>query len=216
MEDIQKGADVSLTENNDKTTELIERLGGLENAIKVQIEKATGFTLFHSFQKRQEQLKSAKNFWGTVIGCLVIVSIGLSVWIMSNHQTFDVAFYLKLSISIPLIYAISFSTVQYSRERKLEEEYAFKSNISISLDPYQEMVSRLMKFDGADPEYAKVEQAKFTAFIIDAITKVFTSPTERVFDSPLKERPITDRALEKTVKLATAVAEIVKAGKPGV
>jgi hypothetical protein len=55
-----------------------------------------------------------------------------------------VAFYLKLSLSLPLIYAITFCTVQYSRERKLEEEYAFKSNISVSLDPYRELVEKLV------------------------------------------------------------------------
>lgn len=215
IEDTQKGADTSVTTNNEKTDALIQRLSILEDGIKVQIEKATGFTLFHSFQKRQEQIKSAKNFWGGVLGVLVAVSIGLSIWIMTSHQTIDVAFYLKLSISIPLIYAISFSTVQYSRERKLEEEYAFKSTISISLDPYQELVSRVMKLPVADSEQARLEQAKFTAFIIESINKVFTSPTERVFQSPQKEQSVTDKALEKAIKLAEKVAEIAKAAKPG-
>ena len=150
-----------------------------------------------------------------MLGVLVIVSIALSCWIMTSKEVLSVAFYLKLSISIPLIYAISFCTVQYSRERKLEEEYAFKSNISISLDPYQELVGRLMKLGVTDPEQAKLEQAKFTAFIIESINKVFTSPTDRVFESPHKERPITDRAFEKAVKLATEIANIAKAAKPG-
>ena len=215
IEDTQKGADASVTTNNEKTDALITRLSGLEDAIKVQIQKATGYGLFHSFQTRQEQIKAAKNFWGYVLGGLVALSIGLTLLIAFTHQTFDVVFYLKLSISIPLIYAISFSTVQYSRERKLEEEYAFKSNISISLDPYQELVGRLMKAPVADPEQAKLEQAKFTAFIIESINKVFTSPTERVFESPKNEQSVTDKALEKAIKLAEKVAEIAKVAKPG-
>lgn len=215
IDDIQKNSEASAATNSGKADTLITRLSSLEDAIKVQIEKATGFTLFHSFQKRQEQIKSAKNFWGYVLGVLVIVSIALSCWIMTSKEVLSVAFYLKLSISIPLIYAISFCTVQYSRERKLEEEYAFKSNISISLDPYQELVGRLMKLGVTDPEQAKLEQAKFTAFIIESINKVFTSPTDRVFESPHKERPITDRAFEKAVKLATEIANIAKAAKPG-
>ena len=215
IDDTQKGADASAVNNNEKTDALIKRLSVLEDGIKAQIEKATGFTLFHSFQTRQEQIKSAKNFWGYVLGVLVIVSIALSCWIMTKNEAFTVAFYLKLSISIPLIYAISFSTVQYSRERKLEEEYAFKSNISISLDPYQDLVSRVMKLPVADSEQARSEQAKFTAFIIDSINKVFTSPTERVFGLPQQERPITDRAFEKAIKLATEIVEIAKVAKPG-
>ena len=93
-------------------------------------------------------------------------------------QVYNAAFYLKLSISLPLIYAIAFCNVQYSRERRLEEEYAFKSNISISLDPYQKLVGNLV--DKAKPE----ELSKYTAFIIDSVNRVFTSPTGEIFESP--------------------------------
>ena len=93
-------------------------------------------------------------------------------------QVYNAAFYLKLSISIPLVYAIAFCNVQYSRERRLEEEYAFKSSISISLDPYQRLVGELV--DKTKPE----EISKYTAFIIDSVTKVFTSPTGQIFEAP--------------------------------
>lgn len=78
-------------------------------------------------------------------------------------------------MSLPLLFALIFCATQYSRERRLEEEYAFKSNISISLEPYKNLVEKLV---GSDP----TEKAKFTAFIIDSISKVFTSPTKRIFD----------------------------------
>ena len=64
--------------------------------------------------------------------------------------------------------------MQYARERRLEEEYAFKSNISISLDPYQKLVAGLV--DKAKPE----ELAKYTAFVIDSANRVFTSPSENL------------------------------------
>ena len=213
LDDAKNAADTSVDNNNEKTSVLITRLSSLEDGIKKQIEKATGFTLFHSFQTRQEQIKSSKNFWTYTLGVLVAVSIGLTTWLILSKPSLDVALYLKLSISIPLIYAISFCTVQYSRERKLEEEYAFKSAISISLDPYQELVSRIMK-TVTDPVQANLEQAKFTAFIIESINKVFMSPTDKVFESPEKEQPLTDKAFEKTLKLAGAVAEIAKTAKP--
>lgn len=167
----------TIKKNSEETQTLISQLGELEDQIKNQIQKATGFSLFHSFQTRQEQLARSKRFWIGAIIALVIASIGVSIFVMTTTDTFDVAFYLKLSMSLPLIYFITFCTVPYGRERKLEEEYAFKSNISISLVPYKELVEGLINDKQAG------EREKFTAFIIDSVTKVFTSPTDSVFDT---------------------------------
>ncbi len=111
-------------------------------------------------------------------------------------------FYMKLSFSIPIIFAISFCTVQYSRERRLEEEYAFKSNISISLNPYQELVSKLM-VDKKIPG----EQEKYTAFLIESVNKVFTSPTDKVFDSHHKD---SDKTLKQVTSMVKTIAKSLK------
>jgi hypothetical protein len=105
-------------------------------------------------------------------------------------------------MTIPLIVAFTFCTIQYTRERKLEEEYAFKSNISVSLVPYQELVDKLI--DKAQ----QGEKEKYSAFIIDAVTKVFTSPTDKVFASREKHKGFT----EKTIK--ELIVEVVKVLKP--
>ena len=83
--------------------------------------------------------------------------------------------------ALPLIYAIAFCSLQYSRERRLEEEYAFKSSISISLEPYQKLVEGLIKKESDE------ELAKYSAFIIESIGRVFTSPTGAIFDDHSKD-----------------------------
>lgn len=103
-----------------------------------------------------------------------------------------------------LIFAIAFCTVQYGRERKLEEEYAFKSNISISLIPYQELVGKLTDVGESS------EKAKYTAFIIDSVNKVFTSPTERVFHPESHHKPLPDKVVRQVFELTK---ELIKAGK---
>jgi len=160
---------------------LVSELGELEGRIRESIERATGYTLFHSFQKRQLDIAKSKRFWGYVLGIVVAISLiasGFFIWSLQFVQAYNAAFYLKLSISLPLIYAIAFCNVQYSRERRLEEEYAFKSNISVSLEPYQKLVEKLV--DKTKPE----ELAKYTAFVIDSVSRVFTSPTEQIFETP--------------------------------
>jgi chromosome segregation ATPase len=130
------GAANTVEDNNSKTSQLVERLESLEGQIKDQIEKATGYSLFQSFQKRQESLAKSKRWWAVALAGFVLLSIGLSFFVITTTKDINHAFYLKLSLSLPLIYAITFCTVQYGRERRLEEEYAFKANISISLVPY--------------------------------------------------------------------------------
>ena len=187
--------------NKEATEELVKNLHLLEDQIKVQIEKATGYSLFHSFQKRQYELAGSKTFWIRALAGLVVASLGVSIFVITTTTNFDVAFFGKLSMTIPLIYAIFFCTVQYGRERKLEEEYAFKSNISISLVPYQELVEKLVN----DQQVG--EREKFTAFIIDAITKVYTSPTDKTFDPEHKPKESSTDVLKQLEKVLKSVVE---------
>lgn len=197
-------AEKAIQNNKGETENLITELKKLEDQIKVQIQKATGFSLFHSFQTRQEALAKSKRFWAFAIAILVMVSIGLTMYVIRTTGDINVAFYIKLSLSLPLIYAIAFCTVQYSRERKLEEEYAFKSNISISLIPYQELVSKLVSND------TPTEKEKYTAFIIESISKVFTSPTDKVFEDEKKPTGLTDKAIKQITLLLEPVIKAIK------
>lgn len=187
--------------NREETDNLINNLRQLEDQIKVQIEKATGFSLFHSFQTRQLELAGSKKFWIWALGFLVLASWGVSIFVISTTTNFDVAFFGKLSMTIPLIYAIFFCTVQYGRERKLEEEYAFKSNISISLVPYKDLIEKIVNNEQAG------EREKYTAFLIDSITKVYTSPTDKIFDGEHKSNASSPDILKQLDKLLKAVIE---------
>lgn len=197
-------AEKAVQNNKVETENLISNLKTLEDQIKLQIQKATGFSLFHSFQTRQEALGKSKKFWAVALAILVAISIGLTIYVIRTTNDINVAFYIKLSLSLPIIYAIAFCTVQYSRERKLEEEYAFKSNISISLIPYQELVAKLV--DGNQP----TEQEKYTAFIIDSISKVFTSPTDKIFQDEVKQKGLTDKAIKQLTRLLEPVIKALK------
>ncbi|MBI5083132.1 MAG: hypothetical protein HZB13_00835 [Acidobacteria bacterium] len=174
------------TQAKEEYDRLVSELDKLEGQIKGSILRATGFTLFHSFQKRQEDLVSSKKYWAKRLAYVVGISLALSIgfiFYVNFVKDFGPAFYLKLSVSLPIIYAIWFCSVQYSRERRLEEEYAFKSNISISLEPYRELVERLISKD--QPE----ELAKYTTFIIESVGRVFTSPTDTAFDHSKDSSP---------------------------
>ena len=96
---------------------------------------------------------------------------GWFIWSLQFVHEYNAGFFLKLSISLPIIYTIAFCNLQYSRDRALEEEYAFKSNISISLASYERLVRRVLDTD--KPQ----EVSKYTAFLIGYVNQVFTPPT---------------------------------------
>jgi len=173
----------NIEEHDKEAKRLTDQLNELEGRIRESIERATGYTLFHSFQRRQVDLVASKNIWAWALLACVVGSVALTCYLIhtvSGVHSLDTLFFVKLSISLPLIFAISFCSVQYSRERRLEEEYAFKSAISISLEPYQKLVGQLVNESDA------AEKAKYTAFIISSINRVFTSPTGLVFDDQEK------------------------------
>ena len=185
----------TLETNRIKTETLIQTLQGLEDQIKVQIQKATGYSLFHSFQTRQVSLAKSKRQWAGALAVMLLCSLGVSLFVIFTTTGHDLGFYIKLSLGVPLLFAISFCALQYGRERRLEEEYAFKSNISISLVPYQELVGKLV--NQANP----AEQEKFAAFIIESVNKVFTSPTDRIFEGGGRQRgALTDKGIKQVLQ----------------
>jgi predicted nucleic acid-binding Zn-ribbon protein len=197
-----ESAEKAMQQNKAETDTLISTLKDLEDKIKDQIARATGFSLFHSFQTRQEAIARSKKFWGRALAVVVCISVGWSFFLFFETTNLDTIFYLKLSMAIPLIYAITFCNLQYSRERRLEEEYAFKSNISISLVPYKDLVEKLINKDNP------VEIEKFASFIIESVSKVFTSPNEKVFDSETRDRGVTPRSIKQLAPLIDAVAKL--------
>jgi hypothetical protein len=195
IESASQKATSTVEDNNRKTRALVAELDGLEGQIREQIRRATGHSLFHSFQTRQERLAKTKMFWIYALAALVLISVSFSLYLAHSTQSFDILFYLKLSLTIPMLFAIVFCTVQYSRERRLEEEYAFKSNISISLVPYQELVEKLV-----DKKQAS-ERDKFATFLMAAVTNVFTSPTDKIWETTEKDSSVGDKSVKRVVAL---------------
>jgi hypothetical protein len=195
----------TITGNEKKTKLLLEDLNTLKEQIKEQIQQATGFALFGAFQSRQNEISKAKAYWVWAIGILVFVSAAVTAWIAHEAQSYSAnsfAFWIKLSLTVPLAFAITFCTVQYSRERRLEEEYAFKSSISVSLNPYRDLIQSILKNEPG-------EQNKYADFVIEAVRNVFTPPTDKVFDAQQKEG-LTAKTFKQTAEI---IGTAVKAAK---
>jgi len=205
-ETLAKRSEETVEANRKKTEELIAELAKLKDQIREQIQQATGFQLFGAFQSRQNEIARSKNIWVYAIAALVVISAGVTIWIAHEAQFYSAnnfAFWVKLSLTVPLGFAITFCTVQYGRERRLEEEYAFKASVSVSLNPYRDLVHSILEKDG------QVDQSKYTEFVINSVTNVFTPPTDKVFDSE-KKSGFTEKTFKQTAEI---IGTAVKAAK---
>ncbi len=179
-----KSANDSLLQHNSAMELQLEEVKKVDRQIKDQLQKVTGVTFFEAFQKRAGELAKSKNRWLWFLSGLLACAVGAAYWISwdvaqiaTSHpgDGWEFALYLRFAISLPIIYALYFCSSQYIKERKLEEEYEFKSKISASLVPYKDLVEMLV-------DVTKEEERKqYALFLIDTITKVFTSPTDKIY-----------------------------------
>lgn len=181
-----------------KTTELDafqDRLKDIEEDITEKLSNATGITLFHAFEKRQDQIKGHW-IWLAVAGFVLTGVIGMTAYFLSHATNPDTAFYIKLSLGLPAVVFVGFALQQYGKERRLKEEYAFKSSISLSLEAYRKLV------DEAIEKLTPEEKVKFADFLIKSIGVIFDSPTERVFGSKRAEGPTDTKIIAEFLKTA--------------
>ncbi len=101
-------------------------------------------------------------------------------------------------IAFPLGFLIFFFSSQYTKERWLEEQYAFKSNISLSLEPFENFVGRM------SAKEQDAELKKHREFVVGLINKVFTEPAERPTDK------ITDSGLGYTTESLEKIMKVLK------
>jgi len=116
-----------------------KRLSGLISQMGDQLAKATGHTLFHAFEARRRLLVKSKWAWARIVyilfGCTGVWGLIIVFALVNNDP--PTLLYLKFALSIPIAGGVWFALLQYSKERRLEEEYAYRSSISISLVPYR-------------------------------------------------------------------------------
>jgi hypothetical protein len=205
--ELKARSEETIEKNREQVEASIKELDELKERVKEQVAQATGLGQFGAFQSRKNTISAGKYWWVVAIGCLVLAVVLLTYFIALHAQQGDLhsaAFWIKLSMNIPLGFLITFCTLQYSRERRLEEEYAFKASISVSLTPYKDMIYSILEKDG------KLADGTYTSFVIDAVRNVFTSPTEKIFDSPKKFDGISEKSLKATAEL---IGTAVKAAK---
>ncbi len=116
----------ALDEGDEEVKGLVEHLEELEGHIDEAMERATGVSLLHAFQRRQFDIVQTKRFWGRALAASFMLLLGVGAYLayaLPSVPTDSTAFYARLSVAIPLVIAVGFCGIRYSRERTREREF---------------------------------------------------------------------------------------------
>jgi outer membrane murein-binding lipoprotein Lpp len=195
--------DGKVTEFSTRTGDLVSKNESLQEKINTLLEGANAGELYKAFNTRKKDIEETLNkwFWGIVIINVFLVFFTLLIINGSEYlgikalsaTTMDAAFYLKLFISIPLLFLDWFIIRQYNQRKDLAEKYAFKSVLSLSLLAYNEMM---------------LENKE------NQISLEFISNTvEKIYQSPFESKNLTKAELEVLNKLAEKGLEKIETVK---
>lgn len=158
---------------------------------RAEIVRLTGMaadgTLGSKFDQRQQKLTDGLSFWKWGVPGVTVLSI---IWVLivftclaANLGNVWINLLVNLIKTSPSFILMGFVFSQYNKERNLQEEYAFKSAVAMTLTAYSNML------ENRDEELNKTRQE----MLLKSIDQVYSQPhihsekTEKVNTNHLKE-----------------------------
>jgi DNA repair exonuclease SbcCD ATPase subunit len=181
----------------DKTKNIIEQNEAQQNKITELLAKAVGTSLFTAQSQRTKKLFRSRLLWLIILVLTVIGACIFVLYLAYASKTPDMTFFIRLSLVGPLAFWVWFATAQYGKERHSEEEYAFKSTISISLDPYRDLLKK-MREDGA----------KETEFVQKLMEEIFDNPVRHIYKDHSESKELLERKYE-IVEIIKEISSII-------
>lgn len=190
-----------------KTSEIVSKNESLQLKINTLLEGANAGELYKAFNTRKKDIEEKLNFWFWGIVGINVFLVFFTLLIINGSEflgikalsatTIDAAFYLKLFISIPLLFLDWFIIRQYNQRKDLAEKYAFKSVLSLSLLAYNEMMLE------------NKENQISLEFISNTVEKIYQSPFESKNLSKA-ELDVLNKLAEKGLEKIEVVKKIIE------
>lgn len=175
--DIDKQIELANTNIQEFETNSKEKIDSIQSgydsvsANVEEVRKMMGYiadgTLSHSFNKRKENIKRSEKLWmwvslGTLLGLIAWVCV-VFIWLSANTGIVWADILINGIKATPLAFAFGFALTEYSKERNILEEYAFREAVAITLTAYLEQLN------GENTE----EQKKL---LVTTVEKLYTKP----------------------------------------
>ena len=187
------------------TRELVETNQSLLEETKNQLAVVAGGVLSNTFEGRRQILGKSATIWfrWLLFDILALILVAVIVFLeLKTTQNLTTGFFLKFSLSFPFIYGAFFFHGQYSKERDLEEDYAFKSAVSFSLEAYRKLLKG--EIDNGIAE----ERNKLLDFIINTVKNIYTSPGSG--HTRKKNRKVSSDALDDIKEILKNITDLAR------
>lgn len=177
LDTFKDGADSQVKQFGERTQSIVSKNEELQKQINDHLHKAVGASLFLAFDNRRKQVQQGTMIWGVILMVATVGAAGYALWFAYELKSMlekDMHWTLLAARSlfaVPVTFLIGFCAKQYSKERRSEEEYAFKSAISVSLESYRDLLIR-MKQDGHTVE---------VEFVKELLAEIFDNPVKRMY-----------------------------------
>lgn len=204
--DIDKQIELANSNLQDFETNSKEKIDSIQNGYDSvssnveEVRKMMGYiadgTLSHSFNQRKNSIKKSKNIWMwislfTLLGLIAWVCV-VFICLSANTGIVWADILINGIKATPLAFAFGFALTEYSKERNLLEEYAFREAVAVTLTAYLEQLN------GDNTE----EQKKL---LVNTVEKLYTKP---IISN--KEYKLFNFDTKDIVKTAEKVKEIAK------
>jgi len=186
----------------DKNVVYIE---GKANEVTDLAGRTSDNALAFSFNKRKDELIKRVDFWKT--WGILITFIFSALWlfisynyieIQTNSEILKLLFFTgKLSLSLLLLI---FAFREYMKERKLLEDYSFKTAVAFTVNSYADQIAMHRNIDESDDEYYELLKSKEIArqtFIEKTVKDLYKSPSYSI-DNSIKNISLNPAELIKT------------------
>lgn len=158
-----------LAENQEELDRLLETASDL-------VKGQAGAYIGRQFEERKEELEKGL-FWWKIASVLSIASLVIfSIYIyrdLASGSIEGITSLSTVSLVLPISVAVWFSVSQFNQQKRLMQEYEFKSNMALSLMGFREVLKEDI------PEDEQVEVGKF---IISTMDKIYSNPQENTRD----------------------------------
>ncbi|TKX80267.1 hypothetical protein [Halorubrum sp. SD626R] len=163
-----------IKEKRKNAEEIEERLSNLEDTASDLLDRTTSSALGEQFAERKKELETPLRGWKIASALSIFLLLGAS-WIIytdigssTGGITSNIT---KIGLLLPISVAVWFCVSNYTRQKRLIEEYEFKARMAISLVGFREALDN--ELDGNSDEL-------IAEFMINTMENIYTNPQDNI------------------------------------
>ena len=124
-------------------------------------------SLGHTFNARKDELKGPVRFWKWAMPVMTLLTVA---WVVAVFTQFFTALptsiewgvvVMNIVKTVPMFVLLGFTVNQYTKERNLQEEYAFKAAVAMTITAYSDKLT---------------DQKNKEMLVMDSVQKIYSAP----------------------------------------